>query len=224
MPSSIPDSFPSTKIKAIDALFEEAGLKRSLRGNAAGVTRRMRFERAEQEAPIPAAPQPRVASNGVEWLAAAGWERTSWLWHGFSTRRGGLSRIYCADEAPAELNLGFTAEDDREIVAANRRLLAEAISGDPATPLISLRQIHSNLVVVAGSRHASLDHPLKGDGLMTGEPGMLLAIQTADCIPVLVADRKQRAVAAFHAGWRGTVKRIVENRYRPHEACLRFPA
>ena len=46
---------------------------------------------------------------------------------------------------------------------------------------------------------------------MTDEPGLLLAIQTADCIPVLVADRKRRAVAAFHAGWRGTVKRIVES-------------
>ena len=52
---------------------------------------------------------------------------------------------------------------------------------------------------------------LKGDGLMTGEPGVLLGIQTADCIPVLVADRKNRAVAAFHAGWRGTLARIVEN-------------
>ena len=47
---------------------------------------------------------------------------------------------------------------------------------------------------------------------MTAEPGLLLGIQTADCIPVLVADRKRRAVAAFHAGWRGTVKRIVETR------------
>jgi YfiH family protein len=52
---------------------------------------------------------------------------------------------------------------------------------------------------------------LKGDGLMTGEPGVLLGIQTADCIPVLLADRKNRAVAAFHAGWRGTLARIVEN-------------
>jgi YfiH family protein len=51
----------------------------------------------------------------------------------------------------------------------------------------------------------------KGDGLITAQPGLLLAIQTADCIPVLVADRKQHVVAAFHAGWRGTVQRIVES-------------
>jgi hypothetical protein len=132
----------------------------------------------------------------------------NWLWHGFSTRRGGLSRVYCADDAPGELNLGFTADDDREAVVRNRRLLAEAITGDPATPLVALRQIHSNCVIPA-DRSSSLG--CKADGLMTDEPGVLLGIQTADCIPVLVADRKRRVVAAFHAGWRGTVKRIVES-------------
>ena len=54
------------------------------------------------------------------------------------------------------------------------------------------------------------EKPWKADGLMTDKPGLLLGVQTADCIPVLVADRKRRAVAAFHAGWRGTVERIVE--------------
>jgi YfiH family protein len=80
--------------------------------------------------------------------------------------------------------------------------------------LIPLRQIHSSVVrFVAGSTGACAEpsQPSKGDGLMTGTPGLLLAVQTADCIPVLVADRKQRVVAAFHAGWRGTVKRIVES-------------
>ena len=210
MSSSNSESYPGQKIKAIDALFEEAGLTRSLRGNAAGVTRRMRFERAAPQELATPAPQPCVSKNGVEWLAVAGWKRTSWLWHGFSTRRGGLSRTYCADDAPGELNLGFTAEDDREAVAANRRLLAEAISGDAATPLVGLKQIHSNLVVNVGAADAARERPWKADALMTDEPGLLLAIQTADCIPVLVADRKRRAVAVFHAGWRGTVKRIVE--------------
>jgi hypothetical protein len=52
--------------------------------------------------------------------------------------------------------------------------------------------------------------PPKADGAMTDERGVLLGIQTADCIPVIVADKKRRVVAAFHAGWRGTAKRIVE--------------
>ena len=51
---------------------------------------------------------------------------------------------------------------------------------------------------------------IMADGILTNQPGILLGIQTADCIPVLVADPVHRAVAAFHAGWRGTVQRIVE--------------
>ncbi len=217
--SSTSDNDSEQEIQAIDALFEQAGLVRNLRGKAAGVTRRMRFERAEKQELVTAAPVPRVASNGVEWLAVPGWEKTSWLWHGFSTRRGGLSRAYCADDAPGELNLGFTADDDAETVVQNRRLLAEAVSEDAATPLVTLRQIHSNLVRLADSKDAGRERPgnrssslgWRGDGLMTDEPGLLLGIQTADCIPVLVADRKRHAVAAFHAGWRGTVQRIVES-------------
>ena len=134
----------------------------------------------------------------------------SWLWHGFSTRKGGASQAYCAEGTPGELNLGFTASDDREAVEHNRRLLVEAVTGDPATPLVTLRQIHSDVLILASTGEAGRELPCKGDGLMTDAPSLLLCIQTADCIPVLVADRKRRAVAAFHAGWRGTVKRIVE--------------
>jgi len=76
-----------------------------------------------------------------------------------------------------------------------------------------VRQIHSSVLVsvLAVAGNAAPGRPCKGDGLMTDRPGILLGVQTADCTPVLVADRKTRAVAAFHAGWRGTVKRIVEN-------------
>jgi hypothetical protein len=203
--------FPKQEIQAIDALFAQAGLKRNLRGEAAGVTTRMRFERAEANDLTPSAPLPRVAPNGAEWLPVPDWEKLGWLWHGFSTRRGGLSTAYCAEGAPGELNLGFTADDERETVAGNRRLLAEAISGDAQTPLVALKQIHSSLKRVVGAADAGRELPWKADGMMTDEPGVLLGIQTADCIPVLLADRKRRAVAAFHAGWRGTVKRIVEN-------------
>ncbi len=121
-----------------------------------------------------------------------------------------MSRAYCAEDARGELNLGFTAEDLRQAVSANRRLLAEAVTGDPATPLIALKQFHSNLVVRATFADAGRERPRRADGQITDEPGILLAVQTADCIPVIVVDRTRRAVGVFHAGWRGTVKRIAE--------------
>jgi len=89
MRSPTPKTFPEPVIQQIDALFEQAGLRRNLRGKAAGVTARMRFERATQQELIPAAPLPRIAPNGVQWLAVPAWEKLNWLWHGFSTRRGG---------------------------------------------------------------------------------------------------------------------------------------
>ena len=214
MSSPTPKSFPGTEIQQIDERFEHAGLKRSQRGTASGVPLRIRLERSAQLELIPAAPLPRIAPNGVQWLAVPAWEKMTWLWHGFSTRRGGLSQAYCTDDGPdklGDLNLGFTAEDDRETVAQNRRLFAQAVSGDQATPIVDLHQIHSNLVLPACRSDARRKQPSNADGLMTDEPGLLLGIRTADCIPILVADRKRRAVAAFHAGWRGTVQRIVES-------------
>jgi YfiH family protein len=136
-----------------------------------------------------------------------------WLIHGFSTRVGGETTVYRPGHF--DLNLGFTDSDDRLTVAANRGLFITAASeGKKNLGLVTLRQIHSSLIRRVSAKDIlenGMPAVLKGDGLMTGEPGVLLGIQTADCIPVLVADRKKRAVAAFHAGWRGTLARIVEN-------------
>jgi len=208
--TSSPKNSADSDLKSLDALFVAAGLVRRRRGKPAGITRQLRMERATPQELSTIAPEPRVAANGVAWLPVAGWEKLGWLWAGFSTRRGGSSRAYCPEDAPGELNLGFTASDDRETVAQNRRLLAEAVTGSTDTPLVSLRQFHSNLVHIVEAADAQRAQPWKADGLITNTSGILLAIQTADCIPVLVADRKRRVVGAFHAGWRGTVKRIVE--------------
>ena len=219
MPSSSkPNSRSGPEVQAIDDLFQQAGLVRNLRGKAAGVTRRMRFERTDKSDLSQPAPTPRVSPNGVQWLPVPGWQRMPWLWHGFSTRKGGLSRCYCAEDAPGDLNLSLTVANAPETVARNRQLLVEAVTGDPATPLLTIRQVHSSVLAVIGAEAAACAVPgdrssslgWRGDGLMTDQPGLLLGIQTADCIPVLVADRKRRAVSVFHAGWRGTVKRIVE--------------
>jgi hypothetical protein len=209
MPPSSKRKDPSSPaLKSIDTHYKTAGLARS-RGGGLAAERPGRLDAANQEELISAAPEPHRASNGVGWLPVPGWD-LPWLRSGFSTRVGGVSRAYCADDAPGELNLGFTAPDDRELVLQNRRMFAEAVTGDAAAPLVTLRKLHSTLGVHASAADAKRERPRKGDGLIANEPGFLIAIQTADCIPVLVADRRQRIVGAFHAGWRGTVKRIVE--------------
>ncbi len=117
---------------------------------------------------------------------------------------------------PNELNLGWTAQDDPRLVAVNRDVFLRRIAGkDAGKRLVTVRQFHSGMVRVVGKDHGALMTAdgravLRGDGLMTDVPGLLLGVQTADCVPVLVVDTKRRAVAAFHAGWRGTLARIVE--------------
>jgi len=72
--------------------------------------------------------------------------------------------------------------------------------------LATLHQIHSSTVVDAEGRSGCLG---EGDALVTNAPGMLVAVKTADCIPILMVDSRARAVSAVHAGWRGTVKNIA---------------
>jgi YfiH family protein len=148
-----------------------------------------------------------------------------WLIHGFSTRGGGFSCVY----RKGDLNLGFTKDDPRVAVERNRAAFLNALGATvPARrgsrnsrpafwPLITLRQIHSDIIHRVESLPGA---PLTGDGLITKTPGLLLAIQTADCLPVVVVDRKRHAVGVFHAGWRGTVQRIVEKGIGEMHRCF----
>jgi len=150
--------------------------------------------------------------GGVRVLQATSLARIPWLVHGFSTRPGGVSPL----NGEKALNLSFTDWDTRENVLQNRRRFLTALAG-PAAPgagngtaremkLVALKQIHSDVV-----------HPFdtlpkeacQGDASITEQPGLLLGVQTADCVPILLVDPKRRAVAAVHAGWRGTLARIV---------------
>lgn len=146
------------------------------------------------------------------------WSAYPWLRHGFSTRHGGISTVYQSEfSSESDLNLGWTKEDDPDNVAVNRLLFVAAATGTAATPLFTLRQIHSAITLVvpaAASLPAFVNSSgraiREADGFITAASGALLGVQTADCVPVLVADTKNRVVAAFHAGWRGTSARIVE--------------
>jgi polyphenol oxidase len=76
----------------------------------------------------------------------------------------------------------------------------------PPESIVTLRQIHSDIVLPAGDRTGCLG---EGDALLSHTPGRIVAVKSADCLPILLVDAANRTVAAVHAGWRGTVRRIV---------------
>ena len=122
------------------------------------------------------------------------------LLHAFSTRRGGVS-----GGGYASLNLHPLAGDEREAVAENRRRFCRALAISPGR-LVGMRQVHGDRIRVLEQAPSRL--PL-ADALITRRPGLVLAVSSADCLPVLIADLSQGIVAAVHAGWRGTMANIL---------------
>jgi polyphenol oxidase len=121
--------------------------------------------------------------------------------HGFFTRKGGASSGIFAG-----LNCGTASSDQTEIVAINRARVAEAMGVRPDA-LTTMHQIHS-------ARAVPVTGPLtirpEADALVTATPGVLLAVLTADCQPVLFCDPEAKVVGAAHAGWRGAVDGVLE--------------
>jgi YfiH family protein len=151
--------------------------------------------------------------DGLQILESPALARIEWLVHGFSTRPGGASRLEHIEDGRKRvekvLSLGFTDWDSEQTVVANRNQFFKALTGSKMRTVL-LRQIHSDIVCVVGSGNVSQgpDAP-QGDALITREAGVLLGVQTADCMPILLADTKNRAIAAIHSGWRGTAQRIA---------------
>lgn len=141
--------------------------------------------------------------DGVEFLASPVLETP----HGFSTRVGGVSEgIF------SSLNLGHRRGDDPERVRENYRRFCAA-TGTDAGSIVMTNQVHGNVVRVVTAADAKPDllspTPFEADGLATNIPGVTLCIFSADCIPVLLFDPVKKAVAAAHAGWRGTAAAIA---------------
>jgi polyphenol oxidase len=118
------------------------------------------------------------------------------LVHAFSTRRAERN----------DFSLG-PADSPNPMIQMNRARFLAAI-GAPGWPIIKLKQIHSGIVVDVDDTSAASE-AVAGDAGVTALRGVVLAVQTADCVPVLVADIESRVVAAIHAGWRGTAAGIV---------------
>ena len=122
------------------------------------------------------------------------------LTHGFFTREGGVSSgIY------ASLNGGMGSADAAEAVAENRARIAATLGVET---LVSLHQVHSDRVApVTGPWQGSRP---EADAMVTDRPGIGLAVLTADCAPVLLADREAGVVGAAHAGWKGALSGVLE--------------
>lgn len=121
--------------------------------------------------------------------------------HGFFTRKGGASSGIFSG-----LNCGTGSSDQAEIVAINRARVAEAMGLAPEA-LVTVHQVHS-------ARAIAVTGPLtprpEADAMVTATPGVLLAVLTADCQPVLFQDATAGVIGAAHAGWRGTVDGVLE--------------
>ncbi|WP_341233972.1 peptidoglycan editing factor PgeF [uncultured Sulfitobacter sp.] len=122
------------------------------------------------------------------------------LRHGFFTRRGGASSGVFTG-----LNCGYGSSDQREIVQINRGRVAEAM-GVPETHLVGVHQIHSATAITVDG---PLDEKPQADALVTATPGIALSVLTADCQPVLFADRDAGVIGAAHAGWRGALDGVL---------------
>lgn len=124
--------------------------------------------------------------------------------YGFFGRQGGVSSgIYDS------LNCGLGSADDIDKVRQNRQLAAEAIGAHKAD-IASVYQIHSADVVTIDDDFDLTLRP-KADGLVTSKEGIVLAILTADCTPLILADEQKGIIGACHAGWRGAASGIIEN-------------
>ena len=122
--------------------------------------------------------------------------------HGFFGRGGGVS----AGEL-ASLNCGLGSGDDPSLIAENRRRVVEAVL--PGAALAGLYQVHGNRCVIV-DENSDLGARPEADALATRTPAILLGILTADCVPVLFADREAEVVGAAHAGWKGAIAGVTD--------------
>ena len=122
--------------------------------------------------------------------------------HGFAGRQGGVSTGVCAG-----LNVGLGSEDDRLAILRNRDLARDALL--PGATLVTVRQVHSPDVVTVTAPIAEDERP-EADAMVTRTPGLILGILTADCVPVLFADREAGVIGAAHAGWKGAISGVTD--------------
>ena len=145
--------------------------------------------------------------DGVEILRCEALNEIPGVAHGFSTRNG------CG---PSGFDAGPTDDPAPRHLDARRRFLASAgIEGEP----LILRQIHGGRVVFAGDPPSTPPEADAAVGVLSERPVTAAAVRTADCVPLLLCDRSGQAVAAVHAGWRGTAAGVAARAVEALGSC-----
>lgn len=139
--------------------------------------------------------------DGVKILVCRALEENGFI-NGFSTRLGGVSPFPAGD-----LNLAGFDEDSAENIYENRRRFLNAFNGD--FQLATAWQVHGDGVKIVKTGGDAINSDDKFDSLVSDLDNILVGVKTADCVPILIADPQNRAFAAVHAGWRGTLQAIV---------------
>jgi len=143
------------------------------------------------------------------------------LFAGFTLRSGGSS-----SGAFATANMGYGVGDDAEAVAKNRQMLLDG-AGGRFSSLLTCRQVHGSsckVVTRDDFERPELLAETEADALLSAEPGVLLGILTADCLPLIMVDKNVRACAVVHAGWRGLEKGVAVAALAEFERSFSIPA
>lgn len=145
--------------------------------------------------------------NGVTWLSYPALDEMDWITAAFTTRLGGVSEGVCSS-----MNLSFTRGDDPAAVMENYRRMSTVLGFTP-DQIVTSDQTHTTNLKVVGKENCGSGvtrerefHDI--DGMMTNEPGVVLATFYADCVPLYFIDPVRKAIALSHSGWRGTVNRM----------------
>ncbi|HEY0659135.1 MAG TPA: peptidoglycan editing factor PgeF [Pyrinomonadaceae bacterium] len=139
--------------------------------------------------------------NGVKVLISRALEENGFT-NGFSTRMGGVSPF-----PENDLNLAGFGEDADENIIENRRRFLNIFEENYT--LTTVWQVHGDKIRIVKTEKDIQNTEEKFDALVSDVPNILIGVKTADCVPILLGDRKNKAFAAIHAGWRGTVESIA---------------
>jgi hypothetical protein len=146
---------------------------------------------------------PYIMNNGLEYFQFESFDRSR-VEHGIFTRKGGVSPTPWAS-----LNLGGTVGDERPNVVENRRRIYEVMDRKVES-IFDVWQVHSDDVICTNTPRPLDSAHEKGDAILTDNPDITLFMRFADCVPILLHDPVRGVIGVVHAGWLGTVKKVVK--------------